>query len=201
MTTLNRISLAALFTIALSSVAAAQEPAHPLPRPIFSGGVVAPVHGYGHLGGAATTAQESFLRGRADVIRANGENALLTAEALRSLEEAKSRFLDNEVKRLAVRQERRRMGLAEQHRRHAGYQARRNTMMAINRASLEIQQTLIPAGELTETRAQSKLRLAKNLLTNGRFESGIAGLEEITQLYAQTGAAREASLILNDIRG
>ncbi len=206
MKTLNRISLAALFTIALSSIATADEPAVAigLPRPTFAGGVVAPViGGYGHLrtGAAASTAHESINRGRADLLRAHGEHALLTAEALRSYEEAKSRFLDNEVKRLAVRQERRRMGLAEQHMRHAEYQARRETTMALNRAAREMQATHIPAGEITETRAQSKLRLAKNLLINGRIQSGITGLVDVTQQYTHTAAAKEAAAILTDING
>ena len=204
MTTFNRISLAALFTITLSSFSSADEPAYPLPRPTFAGGVVAPaVGGYGYLrtGAAASTAHESILRGRADVIRASGEHALLVAEALRSYEEAKSRYLDNEVKRLAVRQERRRMGLAEQQMQFAKYQARRETTMALNRARNEIQLSTTPVTELTETRAKSKLRLAKNLLINGRYDEGVNGLVEVTQQYTQTAAAEEAVSILTDIQG
>ncbi|MCA9024778.1 MAG: hypothetical protein KDA86_06160 [Planctomycetaceae bacterium] len=206
MNTLNNISLAALFSIALASVAAADEPTVVvgLPRPTFGSGVVAPVvggYGYHRTGAAASTAHESILRGRADVIRAQGEQALLIAEALRSYEEAKSRFLDNEVKRLAVRQERRRMGLADQHERFAKYQARRETTMALNRAAREIQATYVPAEQITETHAQTKLRLAKNLLINGRIDSGISGLVEVTQKYTNTDAAEEAAAILTEING
>lgn len=205
MKTLNRLSLAALFSIALTSVTSADDPTVVvgLPRPTFAAGVapVVGVHGDFRTGAAASTAHESILRGRADVIRAQGENALLVAEALRSFEEAKSRFLDNEVKRLAVRQERRRMGLAEQQERFARYQARRETTMALNRAAREMQATYVPADEIAETQAQNKLRLAKNLLINGRFESGIVGLIDVTRKYTETAAADEAAAILTEING
>ncbi len=206
MKTLNRISLATLFSLALSSIATADDPAIAvgLPRPTFAGGIVAPVvssYSRLQLGAAASTAHESILRGQADVIRANGEHALLVAEALRSFEEAKSRHLDNEVKRLAVRQERRRMGLSEQNMRYAEYQARRETTMALNRAARELHVTSIPAAELSETNAQSKLRLAKNLLRNGRYEAGVNGLVEVTRQYTHTAAAEEAAAILTDIQG
>ena len=204
MKTLNRISLAALFSIALSSIATAGEPGIPLPRPTFAAGYTAPyAGGYGYLrtGAAASTAHESFLRGRADVIRATGEYKLLVAEALRSYEEARSRRLDNDVKELATRQERRRMWYAEQQVRHDQLQSRREMTMALNRAAREAKMHVVPTEQLTESRAQSKLQLAKNLLNNGRYESGINGLVEITQQFAHTAAAQEAAGILTEIQG
>ena len=145
MTSLSKISLAALFSLSLTSFAAADEPVVPLPRPVFAGGVSIPTGGYygGVHFGAASTAHESILRGRADVIRARGENALLTAEALRSLEEAKSRFLDNEVKRLNVRHERERLGIARRAHRYEHIQSKRETQMALNRAAREVQQVSV----------------------------------------------------------
>ncbi len=204
MNILSRISLAVLFSIALTHIASADDLVAPLPRPTFAGGVVAPaVGGYGYLrtGAAASTAHESILRGQADVIRANGEHALLVAEALRSFEEAKSRHLDNEVKRLAVRLERRRMGLAEQHIRHTEYQSRRETTMALNRAAREIQVTSTPVAALNETHAQSKLRLAKSLLQNGQIDAGVNGLVNVTRQFTTTAAAEEAAAILSEIQG
>ncbi len=203
MTTLSRIVLSGLIAVALGSVAKAQEPVHPLPRPVFSGGVSVPTGGYygaANFGGA-TTAQESILRGHADVIRARGEHALLTAEAARSFEEAKSRFLDNEVKRLAVRQERTRLGIAERTHRYEHVQARRETQMALNRAARELQQATVPAAVQQESRAQNKLRLAINLLNNGRVDSGVVYLQEITEQFSQTDAAQRAATILHEIRG
>ncbi len=203
MANFSRIVFSSLLAVSVGSVAMAGEPVHPLPRPVFSGGVSIPVGGYygGASFGGATTAHESILRGQADVIRARGEHALLTSEAARSFEEAKSRFLDNEVKRLAVRQERKRLGIAERAHRHEYLQARRETQMALNRAAREIQQATVPAAVQRESQAQNKLRLALNLLNNGKIDSGVAYLQQITEQFGQTDAAQRAATILNEIRG
>ena len=174
-----------------------------LARPIFPGGASTAAGGYygaAYFGGG-TTAHESIDRGHADLMRAQGENALLNAEALRSLEEAKSRFLDNEAKRLAVRQERTRMGIAERSHRYEHIQSKRETQMALNRAAREIQHATVPHAVQLETQAQNKLRLAINLLNNGSFQSGVTYLQEITEQFAPTAAAKRAATILHEIRG
>lgn len=204
MTTLNRTLMASLFCISAIGIATADEPIHPLPRPTFAAGVVAPVvGGYGHLrtGGAASTAHESILRGRADVIRANGEYKLLVAEALRSYEEARSRRIDNDVKELAAQQERRRMWRAEQNERHERDRSRRELAESLKRSALGPEMTSISSEQVLETRAQDQLRLATNLINAGRYESGINSLVAITKTYAQTSAAQHAAEILTQIQG
>lgn len=202
MRTSTRLSLAALFSLSLTSISSADEPVVPLPRPVFAGGLAAP--GGGYYGpvrfGAATTAHESINRGRADLLRAQGENALLNAEAARSREEAKSRFLDNEVKRLAVRHERKRLGIAERAHHYEHLQSKRETQMALNRAARAAQDAL-PEAALIETNAQTQLRLAKQLLQDGQVDSGVAQLQLITEQFSQTGAAREAASLLDGYRG
>ncbi|MCA9075259.1 MAG: hypothetical protein KDA93_09520 [Planctomycetaceae bacterium] len=204
MTTFNRIAIASLLSFSMTAVASANEPLQPLPRPTFAGGVVAPViGGYGHLrtGGVASTAHESFLRGRADVIRANGEYQLLVAEALRSFEAARSHRIDNDVKQIAARQEIRRMWRAEQHRIHEEARARRDAYRSLYRATMEAQVELTSVESNPDTLAQSKLRSAMNLLNAGQVESGIKGLVEITQNHVDTVAAEEAAKILTEIKG
>ncbi|MGE4003074.1 MAG: hypothetical protein AB7I48_23025, partial [Planctomycetaceae bacterium] len=198
--TFNRFFLAGLVSLTLNSLATADEPLAPLPRPVFAGGMSVPTGGfYGPaFFGGGSTAHESILRGRADVIRAQGEAALMTAEAARSFEEAKSRFLDNEVKRLAVRQERRRLGIAERAHRYEHIQLKRETQMALNRAAREVQAAAVESVQI-ESQADSKLRLALDLLQRGNVEAGTASLQEITRQFGQTEAAQQAASILAEI--
>lgn len=200
MTSFTRISLAGLLSLSLGRLTMADEPVVALPRPVFAGGVSIPAGGFfgPTIFGGGTTAHESILRGRADIIRARSEAALNTAEALRSLEEAKSRFLDNEVKRLAVRQERRRLGIAERAHRYEHIQQKRETQMALNRAAREVQATAVESVQV-ESEADSKLRLALDLLQRGNVEAGIASLQEITKQFGQTEAGQQAASILAEI--
>ncbi|MBX3438547.1 MAG: hypothetical protein KF861_13730 [Planctomycetaceae bacterium] len=202
MTTFSRLSLAGLITVTLSSFAIADGPIVPLPRPIVAGGLSIPAAGFygpAYFGGGST-AHESILRGQADVIRARGEHALMTAEAARSLEEAKSRYLDNEVKRLTVRQERKRLGIAERAHRYEHIQSRRETQMALNRAAREVQQAAAATVQI-ESQAEGKLRLAIDLLKRGNVEAGVASLQEIAQQFHQTEAGQQAASILAEING
>ncbi len=93
------------------------------------------------------------------------------------------------------------MGIAERAHRYDYLQTRRETQMALNRAAREIQTIAVPETVQYESQAQNKLQLAKSLLNNGDFESGIARLQEIAQHHDQTAAAREAASILAELRG
>lgn len=204
--TLLRLSLCLIcmsFGLCAASTCQAQAPASTLPRPSFNVGVTGPVATYGRYtygrylyGGHASTVGESYARGAADVIRARGQAALLKAEALRSFEEARSRDLDNDAKQLEIRQERRRMGLAQREASREKLRARRSTFLALNDNSQNV-----TSAEKAEKRAASKVRLAKSLLRNGRTHSGVKWLVDVLEDYPQTEAATEAYVVLKQMSG
>src|SRR5262245_34711728 len=111
--------LAALAAVGFTSGSRADDPSGPAPLPRvavsggFGGGGVGG-GGYYGFGGHASTFQEGVLRGEAELLRAEGEAALNSAEALRSVEAAVDQALDNRVKTLAVRQQRQLMARLHQ---------------------------------------------------------------------------------------
>jgi hypothetical protein len=192
------LTIVALFLATQS--ASSQEPVVPVTTPEFGLSVAGPLAPVTSFGGAASTAHESITRGRAALTRAKAEYNLLTAEALRSLEEARSRHLDNEEKELAVRLSRRRMGQAEQSYKFEQIKHRRELTIALNRTALQLKQQ---SSDVTtsETQAQNKLRLAIALLNNGSIEPAVHRLVEITQRHAETQAAQSATQILKTLQG
>jgi hypothetical protein len=189
--------LAALTMFGLADSSQAGDPTYshaPLPR------VTAPAGGDGYygygLGHSGTTAQESVLHGEADVIRAHGENALNTAEALRSLEAAEDHRLDNKVKRLAVRQQRQIMG-----RNHKAevtrikLAERAEVKAAVERERADAEASLSPAerAEKLERLAANKLALARKLAEQGKEEAARKWMDEILRDYPGTAAALEIS--------
>lgn len=191
--------LAASMVLGFASIAAAGEPySHsvksPLPRLTVSGHV----DGYCY-GGHAATLQESVLRGHADVVRAHGENALNTAEALRSIEAAREHALENKVKRLAVRQQREMMARAHQAEVERLELARRmEVRSAALQAKAEAEAAMTPAekAEKRERLAAGKLDLARRLAEQGHAEKAQEFMDEIARDYPGTAAAREVSLLI-----
>lgn len=78
----------------------------------IGGQVYHPWWGWG-VGGGGTTAAESYHRGMADVIRAQGEYQRQAARAARDYEIARSRYIDNQTQWLAEYNQRKRMGQAQ----------------------------------------------------------------------------------------
>jgi hypothetical protein len=204
---MNRIStslaygiLTAATAMGLTDHTRAGEPTYsqaPLPRltvPAVGDGYHG-YYGYG-LGHSATTAQESVLHGRADVIRAQGENALNTAEALRSLEAAEDHRLDNKVKRLAVRQQRQIMGRnhkAEVTRNKLAERAEVKAAVERERAEAEASMSPGEKAERLERLAANKLALARKLAEQGKKEAAQKWMDEIVRDYPGTAAALEIS--------
>lgn len=198
MATTLKCSLGIALSLLAATSTSAADPL-PLPRaaltPITPGGYG---YGYGYLTGAGSTAHESINRGAATFIRSVGERHLLDAEARRSHEEANARRLDNVLKAAQTRIAMRRMGEAEQQLRFEKIHARRMTTMAINDAHKMLKYSNNPAANV-ETRAEARLRLARALLENGREETAINWLKELTSEYANTPAAAEAARMLADL--
>lgn len=185
------------FGIALSLLtASAVTAAEPLARPNFPSN--SPGYGYGYNFGAASTAHESINRGRATLLRSHGETQLLLQEARRSQQEANSRLIDNRIKLQQARLQLRRMGEAEQAAKYAKIDARRQTAMALNNAEQILNANGSPSA-IAESRAEAKLRLAKNLLENGREEQAVSWLKTINEEFAGTAAAGEAKQLLAGI--
>jgi hypothetical protein len=165
----------------------------PLPR------VTAPAggdgyYGYGH--GHSATFQESVLHGQADLVRAHGENALNTAEALRSFEAAEDHRLDNKVKRLAVRQQRQIMGRNHKAEVQRVKLAQRAEMKAAREQERsEAEASLSPAEKAAnlERLAANKLALARKLEEKGHEEKAREWMDEIVRDYPGTAAALEIS--------
>jgi hypothetical protein len=187
------LTLKSSFVIALSLVAAtsasAADPFRPILAPGVNGG-----YGYGYFVGTGTTAHESINRGRATLIRSIGERHVLDEQARNIREESIARRLDNVMKAQQTRIAMRRVGEAEQNLKFEKLHARRLTTMAINEAY-----RVHNAGGSTplETRAQARLRLARQLLENERPEEAANWLQNISDEYANTAAAEKASQILD----
>jgi len=192
--------LAVAAVVSLASRASAGEPYStavqtPLPRVSVSGGGDSD---YGHFGGAATF-QESVLRGEAEVLRARGEQALNTAEALRSLEAAEDHALDNKVKRLSVRQQRELM--ARNHKaqvQRLKLAQRAEVRSARLQEQSEAEAALSPTEkvERLERLAAGKLSLARKLAEQGKADTAREWMEQIVQEFPGTSAAREISLMI-----
>lgn len=185
----STLGIASLLLAATS--ASAGDPFRPVLAPGINGG-----YGYGYFLGTGTTAHESINRGRATLIRSIGERHVLDEQARNIREETIARRLDNVMKAQQTRIAMRRVGEAEQNLKFEKLHARRLTTMAINEA-YRIQN----AGGSTplETRAQARLRLARQLLENERPEEAAAWLQNISDEYANTPAAEKANQILGDL--
>jgi hypothetical protein len=153
-------------------------------------GVVFP-HGFG-FGFGATTAFESFARGKADLIRARGESNVLNSQALQNLEEARSRALDNEVKELATRQEKQRMGQA----RLAAEAEQRKADHERYLANHERLERTGDGAATVEKRAASRLQLARKLIENGKTATARGWLTGLVEQYPETDAALAAAELL-----
>jgi hypothetical protein len=68
---------------------------------------------YGGWGGGGTTAAESYRRGMADVMRAQGEYDVNRAKAAKEYEDARSKYIDNKTKWLQEYNQRKRIGQAQ----------------------------------------------------------------------------------------
>lgn len=189
----------ATFAVLLTTSAHAAEPyshSHaPLPRlsPPVSG------HHGDYYGGHASTFPESVLRGQADVMRASGEQALNTAEALRSLEAAEEHRLDNRVKRLAVRQQREVMARthrAEMERLKLAQRAEARAARQQEQAETEAAMTPKEKAARTERLAAGKLELARRLADQGHEAKAQEWMQAIVRDYPGTTAALEVSTLL-----
>ncbi len=154
------------------------------------GPVVFP-HGFG-FGFGATTAFESFARGKADLIRARGESNVLNSQALQNLEEARSRALDNEVKELATRQEKQRMG---QSRLAADAEQRKADHERYLANHERLEHTGSEAANAAK-RAASRLQLARKLIENGKTATAREWLTGLVEQYPETDAALAAAELL-----
>jgi len=174
------------------SVATADEP---IPRPILA---PIPVGGYGYGYGyaAGTTAHESINRGRATLIKSIGVRRVLDSESRLIDEETRARRIDNALKAQQTRIAMRRLGEAEQNLRFEKVHARRMTTMALNDAHRILQS---PSTTNLETRAEARLRLALELLENGRRDQTVTWLEGIVSEYGDTPAADQAAKILEGL--
>lgn len=168
----------------------------PLPR------VTAPAGGDGYYGyGHSATFQESVLHGQADLVRAHGENAVNTAEALRSLEAAEDHRLDNKVKRLSVRQQRQIMGRthqAEVQRMKLAQRAEMKSAREQERAESEALMSPAEKAAKLERLAANKLALARKLAAQGHDEKAREWMDEIVRDYPGTAAAHELSPMVAD---
>lgn len=163
----------------------------PLPR-VTVGADGNGYYGYGH----SATFQESVLHGQADLVRAHGENAVNTAEALRSLEAAEEHRLDNKVKRLSVRQQRQIMGRthkAEVQRLKLAQRAEMKAAREQERAEAEASMSSTEKEARLERLAASKLTLARKLAEQGHDEKAREWMNEILRDYPGTAAALEIS--------
>jgi hypothetical protein len=193
--------LAVSTVMGLATQASAGEPYSPNGQaPLPRGAVPVGGHGYyGYHGGHAATFQESVLRGEAEVRRARGEQALNTAEALRSLEAAKDQALDNQVKRLAVRQNRELMARthrAEMQRLKLAQRAAVREALLQEQAETEAAMSPAEKAEKFERLAAGKLDLARRLKERGHSETAQEWMNEIVEQYPGTAAAREVSLLI-----
>lgn len=105
--------------------------------------------GYG-----GTTAAESYQRGMADVIRAQGEYNVQEAQAAEEYEKARSRYIDNQTKWLAEYNQRKRMGEAqrsEEQQQRRDYIDRGRSARAAARAGSQSQELPVPAQVDPET--------------------------------------------------
>lgn len=178
------------FSLLAATSASAADPFRPAFTPVANGG-----YGYGYFVGNGTTAHESINRGRATLIRSIGERHVLDEQARNIREETITRRLDNVLKAQQTRIAMRRVGEAERSLRYEKIHARRLTTMAINDA-YQIQQT---GTARPESRAEARLRLARQLLENQRPEQAANWLEEISDEYANTPAAEKADRILDGL--
>ncbi|MFO1094227.1 MAG: hypothetical protein U0992_13095 [Planctomycetaceae bacterium] len=187
--------LAALVTTGMTSESRAQNPygQTALPRVAVFGGEA----GYYGFGGHASTFQEGVLRGEADLLRAQGEASLNSAEALRSYEAAVDHALDNRVKTLAVRQKRQlmaRMHQAELQRIELSQKAEARAARLQSVAETEAALSPADKAEKRERLAAGKLDLARKLQQSGRGQQAQKWFDEIVRDYPETAAAREVSL-------
>jgi hypothetical protein len=189
------LTLKTTCVITLSLVAATSASAGDPFRPILAPGINNG-YGYGYFLGTGTTAHESINRGRATLIRSIGERHVLDEQARNIREETIDRRLDNVLKAQQTRIAMRRVGEAEQNLKFEKVHARRLTTMAINEA-YRIQNA--GGSAPVETRAQARLRLARQLLENERPEEAAAWLQNISDEYANTPAAEKANQILGDL--
>jgi hypothetical protein len=163
---------------------------HPFGHHGHHGPVVFP-HALG-FGFGATTAFESFARGKADLIRARGESNVLNSQALQNLEEARSRALDNEVKKLATRQEKQRMGQA----RLAAAAEQRKADHERYLANHELLERTGGDATTVEKRAASRLQLARKLIENGKTATAREWLTVLVDQYPETDTALAAAELL-----
>lgn len=187
------LTLKTTFGIAFSLIATTASAGDAF-RPVLAPGVPG-AYGYGYFLGTGTTAHESINRGRATLIRSIGERHVLDEQARNIREETIARRLDNVLKTQQTRIAMRRVGEAEQNLKFEKVHARRLTTMAINDA-YRIQNASVGSAE---TRAEARLRLARQLLENQRPEQAAAWLEEIADDYANTPAADKAKQILDGL--
>jgi hypothetical protein len=188
-----------LGTTAIPGEPAAHQHGHKLPHAGFH---IAPhwVFGPGHFyGGHASTFDEGVLRGRADLARARGEQALNNAQALRHLAAAVDYALDNHVKTLATRQEREMMArrhLAELARLKEQRQAEARTARLLAQAEAEAELDRFELAAKAERLAAGKLQLACRLQEQGHTDKAREWLREIVAEYPGTAAAREVGIML-----
>lgn len=193
MSSLFKSSAGIVLSLLCVGVASADDPT---PRPILA---PIPVGGYGYGYGyniTGTTAHESINRGRATLIKSIGVRHVLDSEARLIDEETRARRIDNALKAQQTRIAMRRLGEAEQNLRFEKVHARRLTTMALNDAHRIIQD---PSAANLETRAEARLRLALELLDNGRRDQTISWLEGIVDEYGDTPAAEQAAKLLDGL--
>lgn len=101
------IRIAAVATLATLAFAATAQAGEPVVVPVqtYAYGGSPYYYGYHH----ASTPAESYLRGAADVIRSKGLYNLNTSYAMINREEARSRYYDNEIKKVDTYFEKRRV--------------------------------------------------------------------------------------------
>lgn len=196
---LTGLAILGLGTAAIAGEPAAHQHGHKLPH---AGLHIGPHWAFGHgfyHGGHASTFQEGVLRGKADLVRARGEQNLNNAQALRHFEEAVDRALDNQVKTLATRQERELMARrhrAELARLKEQRQAEARSARMLAQAEEAAQLDPFELAAMAERLAAGKLELARKLQEQGHVQKAREWLQQIVAEYPGTSAAREVGVLL-----
>ncbi len=138
---------------------------------------------YGLGYGRGTTAAESYQRGMADVIRAQGEYAEAAARAAKVREEARSRYIENQTLWMEEYNRRKRAGLA----RREAEQAERREAVNRYRAARDAKRAETPIA--TQLDPDTGEILWPTALQHRAFQSARQQLEALFQDREETGGS------------
>lgn len=163
--------------------------------PWYYNPVVTPYgYGYGYYpyGAGGGTAYSAEAQGLAEVIRAQGEFNKATAQARKTQEEARSKYIDNQVKWLQAYHEHQRLGEERRAKEHAEARARVQRRTSASRKPPEL------LGR-SEFDAETGRLLFPTALTAPVFEESRERLQELFEQRTLTGATPEADEEIQDL--